>query len=254
MAMGRWVEVPPEGSSGEGSSGGCGDFTLWDMTWLDHWGFVLFQSGLFLWWVFLQSFGYGNTVGIMLLPWPPQIGGKSPCSDKIHRHFWISHLFMVERWLNYAESICLLLNLAGALDSSFLFLMVNSRFFNAWRCSKNMLKLWVIPSFSCIFWIDDFLKFPIGQSTMTGERISHSHSQGFGEKNTQIRGRSAIPPKMEKWWKIGPFPHSWIVWGKIRPMITGCTPQSHGFWTPPYGSPKMGWMTGRPARTCCIRR
>ena len=39
--------MPLEGSSGEGSSGGCGDFTLWDMTWLDHWGFVLFQSGLF---------------------------------------------------------------------------------------------------------------------------------------------------------------------------------------------------------------
>lgn len=125
----RWVEVPPDqGSSGiEGSSG----YWMWwfhsrcGWTWLDMVGplgccFVV--SKWFKWWVFLQPFGYPletQLAFIMLLPWPwPQIGGKSPCSDKIHRHFWISHLFMVERWLNHAESICLLLNLAGALDSS----------------------------------------------------------------------------------------------------------------------------------------
>lgn len=110
-------------------------------------GFCFVSKWFVLWWVFLQSFGYGNTVGIMLLPWPPQIGGKSPCSDKIHRHFWISHLFMVERWLNYAESICLLLNLAGALDSSSYFWW----WIHGFQCLKMLEEHAQIMSNSFIF-------------------------------------------------------------------------------------------------------
>ena len=108
-----------------------------------------------------------------------------------------------------------------------------------------MLKLWVIPSFSCIFWIDDFLKFPIGQSTMTGERISHSHSQGFGEKTPRLGDGQQSPQRWKNDEKLG-FPHSWIVWGKIRPMITGCTPSPMGFGHLHMAVPRWdGWLDDR---------